>query len=93
MTERPLTVAQVADRWDCSIDAVYAAIRKGDLQAFRVGGKLLRIKPEEIERWENVGANTRSETTGSDSSKDKPPSAGPTQPGITAEGLVSAFLK
>ncbi len=59
MTERPMTVAQVADRWACSKDAIYALIRDQKLRAFRVGGKLLRIRAEDVTQWENAGGRRR----------------------------------
>ena len=90
MTEKPFTVAQVAERWACSPDAVYALIRSKKLQAFRVGGKLLRIQAKEIERWESIGANTQSESTGSDNYSTKPSSVGQTKrESLTAEDLVA----
>ncbi len=69
MTDRPYTVSTLAERWGCSPDAVYALIRKGELKAFRVGGKLLRIQASEVERWESAGASIQSESTGSDTSR------------------------
>lgn len=49
-----LTVAQLADRWQCSTDAVYNAIKKGKLKVFRIGCDI-RIKEAEVERYENGG--------------------------------------
>lgn len=75
MSDRPLTVAQVAERWACSRDAVYALIRTGQLPHFRVGGKLLRIKPGDVLAWEN-GGGMRSVNTDCNSSMDKPAPSG-----------------
>lgn len=57
MTERPLTVRQVADQMGISRYAVYDAIRDGKLRALRFSPKLIRILPAEVERWVN-GAST-----------------------------------
>lgn len=48
----PYTVPALADRWQCSKDFVYSLIRNGELNAFRLGGKLLRIAAKEVERFE-----------------------------------------
>lgn len=45
-------VASLAEHWACGTDTVYALIKSGDLQAFKLGGKLLRIRAEEVERYE-----------------------------------------
>lgn len=46
------TVATLASHWGCGTDTVYALIHSGQLRAFRLGGKLLRIRAEEVERFE-----------------------------------------
>lgn len=33
-------------------DTVYSLIHSGDLRAFKLGGKLLRIREDEVERFE-----------------------------------------
>lgn len=43
------SVATLADHWGCGTDTVYTLIRSGDLRAFKVGGKLLRIRMDEVE--------------------------------------------
>lgn len=63
--ERPYTVPLLAERWSCSKDFVYEQIRAGRLQSFRLGGKLIRILPEEVERWESIGENTPTDDTAS----------------------------
>lgn len=45
-------VATLADRWGCSKDTVRALIRSGDLPSFKLGGKLDRIRAEEVEKYE-----------------------------------------
>ena len=51
MTDRPFSIATLAERWGCSRRHVSNLIRKGALQSFRVGN-LLRVRPEEVERYE-----------------------------------------
>ena len=48
---RPLTVAEVADRWQCCERTVYQQIETGALRSFGVG-RLIRIRPEWIEAFE-----------------------------------------
>lgn len=50
---RPFTPREAAARWSISVRQVYRLIETGELQCFRVGGKTIRIKAEEIERWES----------------------------------------
>ena len=59
------SVATLADRWGCGTDAVYSLIRSGDLRAFKVGGKLLRIRMDEVERYETEGMAASPPTTAS----------------------------
>lgn len=79
--EPPLTVQQLADRWACSRDAVYALLRTGRLPSFRVGGKLLRIKADVVRGWEN-GDDTLSANTDCSSSTDRPVPSGETNPRV-----------
>lgn len=51
-----LSVSQVAERWQCSRDAVYDLINSGRLRAFRVGSKVLRLRLGDVESWESGGA-------------------------------------
>lgn len=46
------TPAQVADRWQCSERHIRNMIASGELPAFRLGGKLLRIRAEDVETFE-----------------------------------------
>lgn len=46
------TPASLADWWGCSERQVRKMIDAGDLPAFRLGGKLLRIRPEDVEAFE-----------------------------------------
>lgn len=45
-----LTAMQVAEMWHVSDDKVYAAIRKGALQAYSVSGSI-RIRRRDAEAW------------------------------------------
>lgn len=57
------TVAMIADRWGTSETFVYDLIRAGELPAFRLGAKLWRIRPEDVEEFEcrdSPGASDRS---------------------------------
>ena len=46
------TPATLAERWECSEGHVRNMIADGTLPAFRLGGKLLRIKASDVERFE-----------------------------------------
>lgn len=54
---RPLSVAQLAERWECSQGLVRKLIREGRLQSFRPG-QLIRISAAEVERYELHGPLT-----------------------------------
>ena len=81
MTPKPFTVAALALRWECSPDFVYDQIRQGRLNAIRLGGKLLRISVDEVERWESAGGSMPTGGSGSASSKAKPSPSGGTNTG------------
>ena len=49
---RIFDVATLADHWGCGTDTVYSLVRSGDLQHFKLGGKLIRIRADEVERYE-----------------------------------------
>ncbi len=69
---KPFTVRTLAEYWDCSEQHVRNLIHRGDLQVFRIGGKLLRISQEEVQRWQktstsaSTGANTAPSSTKTD---------------------------
>lgn len=46
------SVASLAEHWGCGTDTVYSLIHSGDLKAFKLGGKLFRIRADEVERFE-----------------------------------------
>jgi len=69
MTDRPYSVATLAERWDCHEDVVRRLISRGALLSFRVGD-LIRVRASEVERYEcngsalqDTGAGTSSNTT------------------------------
>ena len=72
MSDYPFTVAMLAERWSCSRQHIIDLIDAGDLRAFRLGAKLLRISAEEVARWESgAGATTDPDNTASASSRAK----------------------
>ncbi|MCW2763351.1 MAG: hypothetical protein JWR85_3552 [Marmoricola sp.] len=66
------SVASLAEHWGCGSDTVYALIRSGDLVAFKLGGRLLRIRAHEVEQYE-----CRQITASSDTAKNTPLSGSP----------------
>ena len=53
---RPLTPEQVADLWGCSANHVRALIKRGELRAFRLGARLLRVPAAAVEEYEQCQA-------------------------------------
>ncbi|WP_082583460.1 helix-turn-helix domain-containing protein [Mesorhizobium sp. Root695] len=49
---RAMTPKMVADLWLCSERHVRNLIAAGDLPSFKLGGKLLRIRGEDVEAYE-----------------------------------------
>lgn len=49
---RALTPAQVAEMWQCSESHIRKMIARGELPAFRLAGKLLRIRLDDVEAFE-----------------------------------------
>ncbi|TIN02677.1 MAG: helix-turn-helix domain-containing protein [Mesorhizobium sp.] len=49
---RAMTPKMVADLWFCSERHVRNLIAAGDLPSFKLGGKLLRIRGEDVEAYE-----------------------------------------
>lgn len=56
-TEPPkvMTPAMLAKRWQCSERHVRNMIERGDLPAFRLGGKLIRIRHDDVVKFEKAG--------------------------------------
>ena len=46
------TITQLAQRWQCSADAIYDMVRRGDIKSFRVG-KAIRFTAEAVAEYEN----------------------------------------
>jgi excisionase family DNA binding protein len=49
---QPYSVKTLAARWQCSEMHIYQMIRRSDIRAFKLGGKLWRISAQEVERYE-----------------------------------------
>ena len=49
-TRRRITVAQAADRLSVSEKSIRRWIASGDLEAVRVGRKVLRLDPDDVDR-------------------------------------------
>ncbi len=47
-----ISPARLAKRWDCSERHIRNMIASGEIPHFRLGGKLLRIKMEDVESFE-----------------------------------------
>lgn len=52
MSDKPITVAALAERWGCSDTFVYGLLTSGQLEGFKLGKKLWRISPDAVERFE-----------------------------------------
>lgn len=74
---RPFTVAKLAEHWEVSETFVYDQIKAGRLRAIRLGGKLLRIKPDAVEDFECQ----HTESASSDASATMEPHTGPSPSG------------
>lgn len=53
--DRALSTEALADRWMCNVKQIQRMLRRGELQAFKVGGKEYRVRLEEVERYERSG--------------------------------------
>jgi excisionase family DNA binding protein len=51
-SEYVYTVTELAERWRVNRHTVTDAIRKGRLQAFKVGERAYRVRESEVERYE-----------------------------------------
>lgn len=58
------SVATLAEHWGCGTDTVYALIKSGELQHFKLGGKLIRIRSDEVERFECRPTTACNDTAG-----------------------------
>ena len=48
---KPFTPETLAEHLDVDRTMIYRAIKRGELRAWRLGGKLLRITREDAEAW------------------------------------------
>lgn len=46
------TVDDLTRRWQCSRAAVYKFVEDGRLKATRIGGRMLRFRPQDVEAFE-----------------------------------------
>ena len=60
------TPAMLADRWTCSENHVRNLIPSGELPAFRLAGKFLRIRSEDVERFESHGLSNSGQSPSSE---------------------------
>jgi excisionase family DNA binding protein len=72
------TPRTLAKRWKCSPETIYTMIARGDLAAFKVGGKLLRIKAEDVEAFEQRSGDVEGATK--EAQPDAPEEAKPKKP-------------
>ncbi len=70
-------VTTLAERWGCSKDTIRSMLRRGELPSFKLGGKLDRIRADEVEKYEcrNIPSNDTGEPS---------PSSGPRATDATA---------
>jgi excisionase family DNA binding protein len=54
---RPFSPKKLAEHWHCSERHVRNLIARGEIRSFRLGGKLLRIAWEEVDRFEREGGS------------------------------------
>ncbi|WP_370880000.1 helix-turn-helix domain-containing protein [Labrys monachus] len=52
MDPRPYTPETLAERWGCTPNHVRALIKRGELCAFRIGPRLLRIPVDAVKQFE-----------------------------------------
>lgn len=55
---RVLTPEDVAERWQCSPQQVRKLLGAGKLAGFRLGGKLWRVRIEDVEEFECVNTSS-----------------------------------
>lgn len=46
------SVATLAEHWGCGHDSIYSLVKGGELQSFKLGGKLIRIRRTAVEAFE-----------------------------------------
>ncbi len=52
------TPKTLAERWQCNARHIRRMVDRGDLPGFRLGGKLLRIRGEDVEAYECACSDT-----------------------------------
>lgn len=79
-------VHTLAERWGCSIRTIRSLLSSGDLSSFRLGGKLVRIRADEVEKFE-------CRTTPSNDTGDSSPSPGTRTADATAIRLERQIVR
>jgi len=51
--KRPYTPETLAERWQCSAPHIYRLLNSGQLPGFKLGGKLWRVRAEDVEEYES----------------------------------------
>ncbi len=54
---RPMTPEQVAEHWGCSANHVRNLVKRGELEAFKLGLRLIRITPQAVRDYEERQSN------------------------------------
>ena len=78
-TARVFSPATLAKRWHCSGHHIRNMVAAGRLAGFNLGGKLLRISREEVERIENSASNVLEAPTDAEPIPVEPPLNAPPQ--------------
>ncbi len=71
LPDRPLTVKELADRWQVSERQVRKLAAKGELSCFRVG-KMYRVPQEAVAAYEMGGKNIQDRKGGMDTEAAQP---------------------
>jgi excisionase family DNA binding protein len=50
--KRPYTPETLAERWGCSPELIKRMLKSGELQGFKLGARLWRIRHEAVEEFE-----------------------------------------
>jgi excisionase family DNA binding protein len=84
----PFTPRTLAERWACSERHVRNLINRGDLRAFRLGGKLVRILLASVEEFERC----QCQSSESSPSEESSPSNGMRMADVSAGHSAQPFV-
>ena len=62
-SKKPFTPKLLAERWGCSAQHIRDLIRRGEIKAFKVGKKIVRIPHDEVEQFEKCDSSNFVENT------------------------------